>query len=282
MKIYEGKYIIYEDVYGELCVPDYDSRWSVDFEKTREYVKKHIDNWLIENGYRAPSGNKIDDLPAVYIGSGLRLSNEIVYGNKNESEEEKAIESSIEEFKAKDISDVYCEFTIVERDTENDNSEVIWRFDINGEWHERDEKRGEGWHLSFPGDELPDAGKKYSVGDYVVMKGALEKETKIYVVGVRPGSRNDLPKDKRNSWENIYELAYIDDYGYVDHIHIPEYELEPYGGEVTIGLEILQKLYAGNVPNSKEYIKMLHRIELILPDAPTYRDFVKGENYEND
>ena len=249
MKVYEAKYIIYEDFYGELCDPSYDSFVFTDFEEACKYVFEHIEGWLTSNGYKA---------------------------------EERADNDETKEYK--DIENVYCDFQIIERDTEDEDFEVEWQLGLDGEvrWKYKIIE-GIGYQ-EFPGDELPGAGKKFAIGDYVVKKGELERfanpdyyrdKVEIFVVGMQPRNKDELSEEDKKRWENHYFLVSIGKHGYWYHNHEPESDLELFTGEIPIGLQILKKIYTGEAPNSEKYKDLLMAGELILPSVPTYREICR-------
>ena len=262
MKVYEAKYIIYEDFYGDLCEPACDGFVFIDFEEAREYVSEILEGWLISNEYRAKD----------------EAENETEGETDDEAEDEESKEY-------KDIDDVYCDFQIIEKDTKDEDFEVEWKLGLDGEvlWKY---KMIEGiGYQEFPGDDLQEAGTKFPVGAYVVKKGELERaarspfhndKAEIFVVGMQPRNKAELTEEKRVRWENHYYLVGIGDYGGWYHINAPENDLELFTREIPIGFQILRKIYTGEAPNSEKYKDMLMTGELILPSVPTYREIKRS------
>jgi len=291
MKIYEAKYYICENIYKKLRTPSYDSFVFLYLDEARCFVKSCIDNWLVDNGYRASDRKKNKNVFAFHIGGNVIPIDLDLYSDDSDDEEENDECKKCKKKDLKDIEDVYCEFTVVERDNENKDAERIWYFSINGDCYKRSSKVNGGWVSTFPGDELPDAGLKFAVGDYVVKKGEVERaanspyfqdRAEVFVVATRPGSKSGLSDEEKSLWENIYSLVTVDEKGYWKQRRLPECDMELYADEIPIGLQILQKIYTGKAPNSEKYKDLLMAEELILPDVPTYREIIQKRDDCND
>ena len=274
MKVYLAKYDIFKDIYGELCDPYCDSEVFTEYEEAYRFLRENIDSWLKCNEYVKDDGEISED--------------------------------------HKYIEDVNCDLVIIERDTEDEELRTDRHFDYKGDLIWGYEIAHGRKRYFYPGDELPGAGTKFSVGDFVFRETnnkysfRQNPEIEIFLVTGAPGKREG-DTEKGRSWENTYTLEYITEYGYWEYTDEPEYLLKPYTGEVPAGLNIMRKIHMGEAKitvkrlrevfgdaftNNEDVKKdiekyrltenslappdlikmMLYEGELILPNNPTYRD----------
>ena len=167
----------------------------------------------------------------------------------------------------KDKNELSGEFSIIERDTEDEDLEIYWEFDFDGFCIERLVMDFAGWD-DRPGDELPGAGTKFNEGDFVIIKKKihakkyiLNDRNKLYIVGAQPGKRTEPRPVTEGAvnfnvrWENHYRLEYLDEQGYFGHDHVHESELELYTGEVPLNYQILRKIFMGEVKITLKRLK---------------------------
>lgn len=156
---------------------------------------------------------------------------------------------------------------IRERDTEDENVNIEWYYDLHGNLRERLVWDACGYDIR-PGDEKPEAGTKFKMGDIVVWeRNCPNRKSNVYVVAGTPFKR-ELPQ----LWENYYNIAGIDeDDGCWYHEHAHESELKPYSDELPDGYALLSKLY------KKEINISLKRLKEIFGKTLTDNEYVQQE-----
>jgi len=155
------------------------------------------------------------------------------------------------------LEDVYCDFTIYEKDTEEPAVDIEWGFYYDGRLWRRLYHHNGVWLEELPEDRQAGAGTRFAIGDYVVVKeDARERYTPegqilLLVPGGQPGPRpegfekgDSFSCERRIIWENIYGLVSLEN-GYWGHYHIHENDLELYTGEIPVEMHGLRKIYMG-------------------------------------
>lgn len=173
------------------------------------------------------------------------------------------------------------------RNTVNNPLFIEWDFDYNGNLRERimcrvDSKNrlsGGGWRWDdysgvtfMPEDELPEAGTKFKLGDFVVEKqdGKYQRLNRgVYIIaGCPERDENGLRT------ENFYTCNYIDFgyFGYLNHDHLHESKLELYTGDVSSAYKWLSDVFAGRIKISEEDKKRIFNGEVNFAEEISYKD----------
>ena len=163
-----------------------------------------------------------------------------------------------------DTRRVHGSIKISERDTEDEELKIDWNYDCEGQLLERIVWDMCGYDIR-PGDEKPEAGTKFKVGDLVCL-GSYGKPFDVCVVASTPKK-----KEPPELWENHYTLACLDQhYGFWSHIHTHESELKEYSGHLPDGYDLLIKLY------KKEFKISLRRLKEIFGEALTGDEYAQS------
>ena len=156
---------------------------------------------------------------------------------------------------------------IMERDTEDEDVNIEWYYDLHGNLCERLVWDMCGYDVR-PGDEKPEAGTKFKIGDIVELKQSCNNmKSNIYVVAGTPFKR-----EPPQLWENYYIIDGIDQgNGYWHHEHAHESEIKHYSGKLPDGYALLSKLY------KKEINISLRRLKEIFGKTLTANKYAQGE-----
>lgn len=173
------------------------------------------------------------------------------------------------------------------RNTVNNPLFVEWDFDYNGKLRERlmcrvaDDNRltGGSWRWNdysgvtfMPEDELPEAGTKFKLGDFVVEKQDSKYQRLnrgVYIIaGCPERDENGLRT------ENFYTCDFIDlgYFEYLNHDHFHESKLELYTGEVSPAYKWLSDMLAGRIEISQEDRQKVFSGEVNFAEEISYRD----------
>jgi len=129
------------------------------------------------------------------------------------------------------------------------------------------------------GDELPEAGTKFKIGDFVtvkrtderVVKSWLEKVAKdeIFIVYNTPKTN-----DPKRYFENRYCLTTIDKEGTINPYWEEFFEchLEKYNGEVAEPYKLLSKVYKEEIKLSDETWNKICEGEILLNLVPSWKE----------
>ena len=165
---------------------------------------------------------------------------------------------------SRDASLVRSSIKISERDTEDEELMIDWEYDRQGRLLERIVWDVCGYDIR-PGDEKPEAGTKFKVGDIVSLRSG-RSEPDICVVASTP-KRKEPPE----LWENYYTLVCLGmNYGFWVYMYIHESEFEEYFGPIPDEYALLSKLY------KKEIKISLRRLKEIFGEALTGDEYARS------